>query len=155
MGGRAVISSACPAPAQKSCAVPMTRTCKICALHRFIIRWTEQLIEEGLSLRKVAKKLRNHGITVSYQSINRHKKHMDFESKVKRLRLKLERWKKRKPTDMEALEELQRQRNQFKRWIQGESTPSKEALDAYSKLEEKIMRWKKIIEMKKMSKLLR
>jgi len=68
---------------------------------------------------------------------------MNLESKVKRLRRKLERWKKRKPTPIETLEELQRQKNQFKRWIQGESNPSKEALDAYSKLDEKIMRWKK------------
>jgi len=133
----------------------MTRTCKICSLHRFIIRWTEQLIEEGLSLREISKRLKDHGISVSYQSVRRHKRHMDFESKVNRLKRKVERWKLRKPTDMETLKELQRQREQLKRWIETEQDPSKEVLDAYSKLEEKIMRWEKIIEMKKMSKLLR
>jgi len=108
-----------------------------------------------LSLREISKRLKDHGISVSYQSVRRHKRHMDFESKVNRLKRKVERWKLRKPTDMETLKELQRQREQLKRWIETEQDPSKEVLDAYSKLEEKIMRWEKIIEMKKMSKLLR
>jgi MinD-like ATPase involved in chromosome partitioning or flagellar assembly len=106
-----------------------------------------------LSLRKTAQKLRNHGINVSYQAINRHKKHIDLESKIQRLARKVERWKKRKPTPMEILEELQRQREQLKGWI--EVDPSKEASDAYLKLEEEIIKWEKIIEMKKISKLLR
>ena len=108
-----------------------------------------------MSLREISKRLKDHGISVSYQSVRRHKRHMDFESKVNRLKRKVERWKLRKPTDMETLKELQRQREQLKRWIETEQDPSKEVLDAYSKLEEKIMRWEKIIEMKKMSKLLR
>jgi len=108
-----------------------------------------------LSLRKIAQKLRNHGINVSYQAVRRHKKHANIESKIERLTRKVERWKLRKPTDMETLEELQRQREQLRKWIQAEPNPPREALDAYAKMEEKIMRWKKIIEMKKMSKLLR
>jgi hypothetical protein len=133
----------------------MTRICKICQLHPFLLRWVEQLIKKSFSLRTISSTLKDHGIIVSYQSVNRHKKHMDLESKIQRLAWKIERWKKRKPTPIETLEELQRQRDEFKRWLSAEQNPSREALDAYSRLEEKIMRWKKIIEMKKMSKLLR
>lgn len=79
---------------------------------------------------------------------------MDLESKVERLRRKLERWKKRKPTDIETLKELQRQREQLKKWIEAEQNPSKEALDAYAKLEKEIITWEKIIEMKRISKRL-
>ncbi len=113
------------------------------------------MIKEGLSLRKVAQKLKNHGITVSYQTVRRHKRHMDLESKIERLKRKVERWKLRKPTDMEILEEKKKQKDQIRNWIDAEEDPSKESLNAYAKLEKEIITWEKIIEMKKMSKLLR
>ena len=108
-----------------------------------------------MSLRKIARKLRNHGINVSYQVVRRHKKHANFESKIERLRRKVERWKLRKPTDMEILEEKKKQKDQIRNWVEAEPNPPREALDAYAKLEKEIITWEKIVEMKKMSKLLR
>jgi len=107
-----------------------------------------------LSLRKVAQKLRNHGITVSYQSVRRHKRHMDLESKIERLERKVEKWKKCKPTDSETLEELQRQREQLRKWIHAEPNPPREALDAKAKLDGEIKLIEKLITLQKLLKKL-
>ena len=118
------------------------------------MKWVELLIKKGLSLREISSRLKDHGITVSYQSVRRHKQHTNLSSKIERLRRKVERWKKRKPTDREILKEKKQQRNQLRNWIDAEQDPSKEALDAYAKLEKEIITWEKIVEIKKMSKRL-
>lgn len=116
----------------------MTRLCKICELHPFLEGWVEGLIASNLSLRQVARKMREHGIDANYQGVNRHKKHMSSSEKIKRLRLEFERLKKRSPPMQATLDRLKKQRAQMRSWIEAEPSPSREALDVLNDLDQKI-----------------
>lgn len=98
----------------------MTRVCKICDLHPFLQRWAERLIGIGLPLRQVAEKIQEHRIDVSYQGVNRHKKHMPRPEKIKRLKKEFERLKRRSPSTHETLNRFKKQRTQIESWIKAE-----------------------------------
>lgn len=116
----------------------MTRVCAICDLHPFLERWAESLIESGLSLRQVAASMKAHGIDVSYQAVNRHKKHMPRPEKIKRLKKEFERLKRRSPPMHETLNRFKKQRTQIESWIKAEKGPPKEAFDVLRSLKQKI-----------------
>ena len=129
----------------------MTRVCKICLLHPFLLGWVEKLIGMGLSLREVAETLRKHGLNISYQAVRRHKFHMDLKSRVERLEREVERYERGKPLE-ELLLKKQNQRAQLKNWIKTEENPPREALDAISRLDDEIKLMEKVIKLKKLSK---
>jgi len=131
----------------------MTQLCKICDLHPFLENWVEGLIASSLSLRQVAEKIRKHGIDVSYQGVNRHKKHMSHSEKIKRLRMDLERLKKRSPPLQATLDRLKKQRAQMRSWIEAEPSPSREALDVLHNLDKKIDQLTWTIQMRQSLKL--
>lgn len=133
----------------------MTQLCKICDLHPFLENWVEGLIASSLSLRQVAGKMREHGIDVSYQGVNRHKKHMSRSEKIKRLRLDLERLRKRSPSMQVTLNRLKNQRAQMRSWIEAEPSPSREALDVLHDLDQKIDQLTLTIQMTQSLKLYR
>lgn len=130
----------------------MTRVCKICLLHPFLLGWVEKLIGMGLSLREVAETLRKHGLNISYQAVRRHKLHMDLKSRVERLEREVERGERGKPL-RELFLRKQNKRSQLEKWIKAEDDPPREALDAYSRLDDEIKLMEKVINFKKLSKL--
>lgn len=132
----------------------MTRVCKICELHPFLLGWVEGLIGMGLSLREVAETLNEHGLKISYQTVRRHKLHMDLESKIERLKRKVERYKRGKPLEEQVLR-YRNQRAQLKSWIDTEQNPPREALDAYSRLDDEIKLMEKVIRLQDLSKKIR
>lgn len=125
----------------------MTKICKICNLHPFLRGWAEGLTASGLSLRQAAATMREHGIDVSYQAVNRHKRHMSHTERIKRLQRDLERYKERRPSTRATLKRLERERAQLRSWIEAEPNPPREALDALHDLDEKINRLTQAIEM--------
>lgn len=129
----------------------MTRVCKICLLHPFLLSWVEKLIGMELSLREVAETLHKHGLNISYQAVRRHKLHMDLKSRVERLEREVERYERGKPLE-ELLLKKQNQRAQLKNWIKTEENPPREALDAISRLDDEIKLMEKVIKLKKLSK---
>jgi len=114
------------------------RVCLICDLHPFLERWTESLIESGLSLRQVAAAMRIHSINVSYQAVNRHRRHMSRSEKIKRIALKFQRLRRRHPPLHETLDRFKKQRTQMRSWIKAERKPPKEAYKALHDLDRKI-----------------
>ena len=126
----------------------MPRVCLICDLHPFLERWTESLIESGLSLRKVAANMKAHGIDVSYQSVNRHKSHMPLRMKAIRLAEKFQRLRRRHPPLHETHDRLKKQRSQMRSWIKAERKVPKEAYKALHDLDRKIERLSFAVQLK-------
>ena len=116
----------------------MPRVCLICNLHPFLEHWAESLIESGLPLRQVASSMKTHGLNVSYQAVNRHKKHMSVREKAQRLLEKVQRLRRRHPPLHEKLDRLRKQRTQIRSWIKAEGKSPKEALEALKELDRKI-----------------
>mgnify|MGYP001025656638 CR=1 FL=1 len=133
----------------------MTRTCKICRLHSFLLGWVEGLIGMGLSLREVAETLNEHGLNISYQTVRRHKLHMNLKSKIERLKRRVERYKRGGHSLKDSLKRYRNQQVQLESWIQAESNPPQEALDAKAELDKEIKLMEKVIRLQDLSKKIR
>ena len=118
----------------------LTRVCKICVLHPFLLDWVEKLVSSGYNLREVTRRLNAHGLNISYQTVQKHKKHKD-SAHDKRISQEMGFGKQEHISILQNFKNIKRQRKELESWIKAESNPPLEATNAYIKLCAQIMQW--------------